>query len=236
MTNPSNVPPFQAGHRPRGWLHRNRWWLPGALVLGALALLLPWRAAEHEYARRTYTHPVEGRLDGWTAYEGARWRLVEVRREEGEGTYADYPHSEASRVLVVFEVIPGKDIDLQVLDRCVGRLSDGRGRHWGGQMVAVDEFSAREQARLERMLRLDTRCASRTDASFNNIKARRGEPFRFFHGYLVPRDLPNSDLSAEILLNPYQTTPPGSYLRFRLPAANAPDPGMPDPRVPDPGA
>lgn len=213
----------------RGWWHRNRWWLPGALVLGALALVLPWRAAQHEYGRRTFTHPVEGTLDGWTEYEGARWRLVEVRREDGQGVFADYAHSDASRVLVVFEVIPGKDIDLQVLDRCVGRLSDGRGRHWGGQMVATDEFSTREQRKLEKMLQLDTRCASRTDASFNDIKARRGEAFRFFHGYLVPRDLPNSALSAEIILNPYETTPPGSYLRFKLPAAEAPARSAPVP-------
>lgn len=223
-----SLPSTEAPPR-RGWLHRNRWWLPGALLLGALALVLPYRAAQHEYGRRTFTHPVDGQLDGWTEYEGARWRLVEVRREEGEGIYADYPHSPASRLLVVFEVIPGKDIDLAVLDRCIGRLSDGRGRHWGGGMTPTDAFSAREQRRVERLLQLDTACASRTDADFNDIKARRGEAFRFFHGYLVPRDLPNRDLSAEIILNPYETTPPGSYLRFRLPAADAPGPPTPGP-------
>ena len=81
------------------------------------------------------------------------------------------------------------------------------------------------QRRIERELQLDTRCASRTDADFNDIKARRGAPFRFFHGYLVPRDLPNDALSAEILLNPFETTPPGSYLRFRLPDTDASAPG-----------
>jgi hypothetical protein len=219
-TSPQHTSQEHAPHA-RGWLHRNRYWLPGALLLGALAFVLPWRAAQYEYGRRGFTHPVDGRLDGWNEYEGARWRLVEVRREDGAGTFADYAHSDASRLLVVFEVIPGKDIDLQALDRCIGRLSDGRGRHWGGQMTAVDEFSTQAQRKLERELQLDTRCATRTDADFNDIKARRGEPFRFFHGYLVPRDLPNSALSAEILLNPFETDPPGSYLRFRLPAADA---------------
>lgn len=222
MSMPS-PPPATAPDAPgrRGWLHANRWWLPGALVLGALAFWLPWRAAQHEYGRRGFTHPVEGRLDGWTRYEGARWRLVEVRREDAAGTFADYAHSDASRLLVVFEVVPGKDIDLQVLDRCIGRLSDGRGRHWGGQMTAVDEFSPQVQRRIERELGLDTRCAARTDADFNDIQARRGEPFRFFHGYLVPRDLPNDALSAEIVIDPFNTDPPGSYLRFRLPADGA---------------
>lgn len=213
-------PSRQPAAHARGWLHRNRYWLPGALLLGTLAFVLPWRAAQHEYGRRGFTHPVEGRLDGWTQYEGARWRLVEVRREDGAGTFADYAHSDASRLLVVFEVIPGKDIDLDVLDRCIGRLSDGRGRHWGGQMAA-DTFSTQVQRKLERELQLGTRCATRTDADFNDIKARRGEPFRFFHGYLVPRELPNRALSAEIQLNPFDTDPPGSFLRFRLPAADA---------------
>ena len=208
----------------RGWLYRNRWWLPGALVLGTLALVVPWRAAMHEFGRRTFTHPVEGQLEGWTEYEGARWRVVEVQRQEPKGPSADYSHSDASRLLVIFEVIPGKDIDLQVLDRCVGRLSDGRGRHWGGQMMATDEFSSRVQRQLEQELQLDTRCASRTDTSFSDIKAQPGQPFRFFHGYMIPRDLPTDELSAEIILNPYETTPPGSYLRFKLPA-RAPAPG-----------
>lgn len=209
-----------------GWLHRNRLWLPAALLLGALALLLPWRAAQHEYGRRGFTHPLDAQPSGWTEYEGARWRLVEVRRENAEATLEDYGFVDASRLIVVYEVIPGREIDLKTLDGCVGRLSDDKGRHWGGRVGSGDEFASAAQRRLEQALQLDTRCASRRDAALGEVKARRGQPFRFFHGYLIPRDLPESGLSAEIILNPYETTPPGSYLRFKLPAAaGAPAPG-----------
>lgn len=208
-----------------GWLRRNRGWLAGALVLGTLAFVLPWRAAVHEYGRRGFTHPVEGRARGWNDYAGARWRLVAVRRDDVPGVAADYPHSEASRVLVVYEVIAGKDTDIDTLGRCVGRLADARGRHWGGQAIAMDEFNARVQRQVEDTLQLDTSCAERTARDGARVRARPTRPFRFFHGYLVPRDVSLDELSAEIVVDPFNTTPPGSYLRFRLADALAPSPG-----------
>ena len=94
-----------------GWLRRNRWWLAGAVALGAMAFVLPYRAAQHEYGRRTYTHPLHASAQGWTEYEGSRWRLVGMRREPVLGVAAPYLHSDAAIVHVVYEVIPGRDVD-----------------------------------------------------------------------------------------------------------------------------
>lgn len=206
-----------------GWLRRNRWWLAGALVLGVLAFVLPQREARHEWGRRGYTHPVEGRAEGWTEYEGSRWRLVEVRRKDASEVAGDYLHPKASMLLLVYEVIPGKQVDSEVLDHCVGRVSDGRGRFWGGVGMGgganSNPFGWDVQARVRKELGLDTDCGSRAGENGLTVKARPTRPFRFFHMFLVPRDLPLQGLHGEIVVDPYNTTPPGSYVRFRLPSA-----------------
>lgn len=210
-----------------GWLRRNRWWLAGTVVLGALAFVLPHRAAKHEWERRGYTHPVEGRAGGWTGYEDSRWRLVEVRRKDVSGVAGGYLHPEASMLLLVYEVIPGKQVGTEVLDRCVGRVSDGRGRYWGGVGMGgganSNPFTWEAQARTKRELGLDTGCGSRPGGDGLPAKARPTRPFRFFHMFLVPRELSLQDLYGEIVVDPYNATPPGSYVRFKL-AGDRPGP------------
>jgi hypothetical protein len=204
-----------------GWLRRNRWWLAGAVVLGAMAFILPYRAAQHEYGRRTYTHPVQAAAEGWTAYEGSRWRLIGVRREPVLGTAAPYLHSEAAIVHVVYEVIPGRDVDMKRLNACRGRLQDARGRVWGGQAF-LNELDSKTERRIREQSGLESGCASRSGPDFSEVKARPTRPFRFRHSYLVPRELPGKGLRGEIMLDPFNTVPPGSYISFDLDRAPAP--------------
>lgn len=203
-----------------GWLRRNRWWLAGAVVLGALAFVLPYRAAQHEFGRRTYTHPVRAGAEGWTEYEGSRWRLVGMRREPVMGAVANYLHSDAAIVHLVYEVIPGREVDLKRLNACRGRLQDGRGRVWGGQAFTSD-LDTKTERRIKEQTGLEAGCASRSGPDFSEIKARPTRPFRFRHSYLVPRDLPRRRLRGEIIVDPFNTTPPGSYLTFDLDRAPA---------------
>lgn len=208
-----------------GWLRRNRWWLAGALVLGALAFVLPYRAAQHEYGRRTYTHPVQADGGGWTDYEGSRWRLVGMRFEPVLGVVARYMHSDAAIVHLVYEVIPGRGVDMKRLNACRGRLQDARGRVWGDQAFTSD-LDARTERRIKEQSGLEAGCASRAGPDFSEIKARPTRPFRFRHSYLVPRDLPRQGLRGEIIVDPFNTTPPGSYITFDLDRAPAlPPPG-----------
>ena len=208
-----------------GWLRRNRWWLPGAIVLGVLAFVLPYRAAVHEYGRRTYTHPVRAGTQAWTEYEGSRWRLVGMRREPVIGVAARYMHSDAAIVRVVYEVIPGRQVDMKQLNACRGRLQDARGRVWGGQPF-LTELDGKTERRIREQTGLEPGCASRRGPDFTEVKARPTRPFRFQHVYLVPRDLPRRGLRGDILVDPFNTTPPGSYLSFDLDRAPAlPPPG-----------
>lgn len=223
-----NAPPIQGPGAPvAGWARRNRWWLAGAVVMGVLAFVLPYRSAQHEWGRRGYNHPVEARAQGWTNYQGSRWRLVEVLRDDAVGKVAGgYVHADASLLLLVYEVIPGKGVDAGTLDRCRGRLSDARGRVWGGPPWGVDvafpgdgSIAWKTKSRVARALGLETGCGSRAGVDVLPVKARPTRPFRFFHMFLVPRQLAAQGLYGEIVVDPYRTTPPGSYVRFKLGAS-----------------
>lgn len=216
-------------HRGPGWWRRNRFWLPGALVLGVLAFLLPYRANLYEYGRRGFDHPIDAAADGWTPYQGSRWRLVEVLRDDGASdVVADYPHSKASLLALVYEVVPRKGVTPDALDLCHGRLTDAKGRAWGGPAWGGEgslrgaSITSSAQRRVERALDLSSDCGSRhVRFDQDEVKARPGRPFRFAFLYVIPRDLPTQGLRGEIELDPYNAKPPGSYLRFTLGASRA---------------
>lgn len=207
----------------RGWWRRNRFWLAGALVLGVLAFLLPYRAMRYEYGRRGFDHPIDAATDGWTHYQGSRWRLVEVLRDDGASdVVADYPHTKASLLALVYEVVPGEGVTPDALDRCAGRLTDVRGRAWGGPAWGEGSSGGASiirsaQSRVERALELSSDCGSRhIRFDKEEVKAQPGYPFRFAFLYAIPRDLPTQGLRGELVLNPFEAKPPGSYLRFTL--------------------
>jgi hypothetical protein len=193
----------------RGWLRGNLGWLLGAAVLGTLAFWLPYREAQREYVeRREPSHAIDAATGRWTRYENARWRLIDVRREDGLPQGAGgYLHGDASLLIVTYEVVPGPGIDSDVLDACNGRLVDARGRRWDADALPSAKLSERVRA-------LGTSCGSRLGKDFVREKARPGWPFRFHHVFVVPRDLPRQGLRSELMLPASKTTPPGRYLRF----------------------
>lgn len=206
-----------------GWWRRNRWWLAGAAVLGTLAFVLPYRGALEEYGRRGYWHPVDATSEGWTAYRGSRWRLVEVLRDDdASNTAAGYLHADASMLMLVYEVIPGQGVSPEQLDRCRGRLSDDKGHHWGGapwgEAAMMDRDgggSGTNRYKFERDVGLGSGCGSRSGSPLP-VKARPTRPFRFMHLFLVPRGQATEGLHAEIVLDPFETDPPGQFVRFTL--------------------
>lgn len=216
MSLPRTASPHDAGDGPTGWWRRNRFWLAGALVLGALAFWLPYRDAVHEFQdRREPRHPRDVAAGQWGEYEGARWRVAAVERvDDVPDAFAGYPHDASSLLVVSYDVVPGRAATPDLLDRCKGRLSDAQGRTW--------DAGAMPHASLDRTRqRLGTRCGSRTNADFEREAARPGEPFRFHHLYQVPRAVPTAALRGEIAFPPFTTTPAGTYLRFDLRDAGA---------------
>lgn len=192
------------------WWRRNRWWLPGALLLGAMAFWLPYRDGVREFVEtRKPSHPIDVPLGTWSDYEGSRWRVIGVQRQDMKPSSAGYQHSDSSLVVVTYEVMRGTNVTSEELDRCKGRMSDRQGRHWrAGAMV----HSQLPQA----FQRLGTDCGSRTGKEFLREKAMPARPFEFHHLFQVPRDVPTSELRGEIAFPPFKTTPPGAYLRFNL--------------------
>jgi len=198
---------------PPGWWLRNRAWLVAAVVLGVLAFYLPWRINQRELDRQRPRTAIRAAMGAgaWSEYEGARWRIVRVRRETARiGAAADYEHPEATLLLVDFEVVPGADIDARRLDQCRGRLVDAGGREWEANLPPkLSTWMLRRG--------LDGSCGSRVVGG--PATAVAGTPFAFTHVYLVPADVPLRGLSADIVFPPFTTRPKmGTFLRFGLPA------------------
>lgn len=114
-----------------GWWRRNRGWLAGSVLLGALAFYLPYRDSQAERARAAPRHRIEAANPGWSQYEGSGWRITGVDFERGAGSaVADYPHAPGSQLVVHYQVLPGPEATAKLLDRCRGRLVDPAGRRW----------------------------------------------------------------------------------------------------------
>jgi len=194
-----------------GWWRRNRGWLAGSVLLGALAFYLPWRDSRAERARSTPSHRINADNTGWSDYEGSGWRIAGVEFEPGAGkAVADYPHAPGSLLLVHYQVTPGREATGKLLDRCRGRLVDAAGRRW----------PANEPYKLGRRLRdrgFNDSCGTRPGESFVRIEASPGQAFDFSHAFLLPAGTRPEGLRAEIFFPPSTTTPHGSYLSFPLP-------------------
>lgn len=204
MTTPPDTPA-----PARTWWQRQRGWLLAAAVFCVLSFLLPWLVNRRELDRVHPRTPIAATAE-WNDYEGARWRLVDVRREPvAAGRGADYEHPDATLIVVDYEVIPGPGIDATRLDQCKGRLVDDSGREWEANVPAkVSAWMTRHD--------LGGTCGSR----FVGVAARAvtGEPFAFTHVFLVPADVRPGDLHADLIFPPFTTTPRmGMFLRFTLP-------------------
>ena len=191
------------------WWRHNRGWLAAAALLCPLAFLLSWGVVQRDLDTKHPRNQITANAK-WNAYEGARWRLVGVRRETAAaGPAADYAHPEAALILVDYEVIPGATVDVARLDLCKGRLVDGDHREWEANAPARVSGWMADRG-------LGGTCGSRVVGG--NAQAVAGQAFAFTHVYLVPANVRPADLHADIVFPPFTTTPKrGTYLRFALP-------------------
>jgi hypothetical protein len=182
-----------------GARQRQRLWLLGAALLGAWALYAPYREARQAYARTHPLQPVDVPAAASAAYEGARWRLLNLTERDRPGQRDD------ARVLVArFEVVADEGTTPRQLDRCRSRISDARGRVWNAD--AFGQLGVRHT--------LPQACGSGTGADFRRIEAQPGKPWQFEQVYQVPRGLDAKTLRPEIFMPWPEREPAGRYLRF----------------------
>lgn len=198
------APPVQA------WWPRNRLWLAGALVLGTLAFVLPYRGEQGELDRAQSRHAVQAGRDGSGTFEGARWTLLRAEVRPAGDALGGYAHGPAQLLLVHYRVVPDAGTTAQRLDACTGRLAASDGRRW--------EANAPSNVATWLMPHgFNRSCGSRPGAGLDRIEARPGQPMDFTHAFLLPAGMDVSTLRPQVLLPPSTTTPPGRYLEFRLP-------------------
>lgn len=202
------IPSANTGSSPHWW-QRNRGWLLGALLLGALACYLPYRDARWEYWRFKPHLPVDLAKGAWGDYAGARWRLVDasLKTATGPGSRFDLDRLDAAVLALRYEVLLAPGTDPEKLETCKGRLLAADGREW----------ESRDFRRVARPL--STSCTRRYGADFKQELARPGQPFAFVHFYVVPRSIDWRRLHARIdVLDPEQVPVDKRtrYLRFSL--------------------
>jgi hypothetical protein len=198
--------------RPDGWWRRNRYWLLGALLLGAIAFVWPYRDALHEYQRWRPHDPIDVAKGEWAHYAGARWRLVDasLKTATGPGSAFDLQRLDSSVLVLRYEVIPDPGTDAEKLDSCKGLLfDDAHGREWENNPLPLSRY--RNPQRWSDM------CGSRLGADFKRQLARPGRAFVFEHLYQLPRSVEWRRMRAGISVpDPELVADQGSYLRFSL--------------------
>lgn len=181
------------------WWQAQRGFLLGALVLGFLALYLPYRAEWRNWAR---SHPTVAQGVGKGAqagYLGARWRLLNL-------TERDSTRLEANQMLLVarFEMIRDAGTDPDSLSLCEATLVDPRGRRWTSN--TAPPLAARST--------LPTLCGYALKNG-EKVFPAAGQPWLFEKNFLVPRGLDARALDVEIFVIPVvEPKQPGLFLRF----------------------
>lgn len=196
---------------PASWWRRNRAWLAGALLLGAVAFVRPYLDALHEYQRWHPHDPVDVARGQWAHYAGARWRLVDARLKTatGPGSPFDLERLDSAVLALRYEVVPDPGTDASKLDSCKGRLVDARGREWSNNPLPLSRYRSPE--------RLSAMCGSRLGADFRREYAQPGRAFAFEHLYQVPRSADWRSMYAAVgVPDPKLVADPGRYLRFSL--------------------
>jgi len=206
---PSSEPaPTTAAPRRIGWWRSNVWWLLGTAVLGGWAIYAPYREALNSYQERRPSTPVRAGKGEWTAFEGARWRLLGAEVLAPRDPRLQGPlRKDAGVMLVRYEVIADSGTQTRALDACRGAIVDARGRRWEADPVGLP--------RLSREAKLPTTCGSGTDAQYKQILAVPGRPFAFQHAFVLPRELQQDGLHARIEF-PHSQSAKGRYLDFEL--------------------
>lgn len=182
-----------------GWWRRQGPWLLGAALLGTYAFYVPYRDAWRHYAAFHPMRPIEVAKGESAAYEGARWRLLNISVRDQRDLRED-----AMIVVARFELVADAGTDAKKLDRCKSRVSDARGRSW-----EVAPFSS-TRVKSE----LPHSCGSGRGPDFTTLVPEAGKPWLFEQAYLVPRGLDPNTLRPEIYMIALDQQRPGNYLRF----------------------
>lgn len=192
---------------PPGWWRRNAGWLVGTAVLGALALWLPYRDALQQYRQRNPDTAVVAAKGDWTAFAGARWKLVSTETLLPRDPRLRGPLRKDAEVLLLrYEVIADEGTKAADLDRCRGAIVDAQGRRWETGGAALPRLSTP---------RLPDTCGSGYDADFKQVMALPTRPFAFEHVYVLPRGRRPDELRARIELKNTDKAQ-GRYLEFAL--------------------
>ncbi|MGH8082526.1 MAG: hypothetical protein ACREP7_18265 [Lysobacter sp.] len=207
-TTPVQIPATPAATpAPAGWWRRNVWWLIGTAVLGTWAIYAPYREALNDYRARRPSQPIAAGKGDWTAFEGARWRLIGAEALAPRDPRIQGPlRADAGVLLVRFEVIPDSGTKTRDLDTCRGVIADARGRQWAADPVGLPRLN---------VPKLPGTCGSGYDDAFKQVLAVPGRPFAFQHVYLLPRGQSMQGLQARIEFRNSKTAQ-GRYLNFAL--------------------
>ena len=201
----------QPASKADGWWRRNRAWLLGALLLGAVAFARPYHDALKEYQRWRPHDPVDVAKGEWAEYAGARWRLVDasLKTATGPGSKFDLERLDASVLVLRFEVMPNPGTDAEKLDSCKGRVFDPEGREWENNPLPLSRY--RDPHRISAM------CGSRLGADFKRELAQPGQPSCSNTSTCCRAARTGGACTASINVpNPELVDDPGSYLRFSL--------------------
>jgi len=199
--------PATAASAPIGWWRRNALWLLGTAVLGAWAMIVPYRDALQSYRQRHPDQAIVAARGQWVAFEGARWRLVEAQALAPRDPRLAGPlRKDAGVLLATFEVIADSGTVAKDLDRCRGRIADADGRQWDANPAGLPRL---------RGDKLPETCGTGYGADFKPIGALPGRPFAFRHAYLLPRKDKLDGLTLRIEF-PNSPTSQGRYLSFAL--------------------
>lgn len=202
-------PAIDAGRAPApiGWWRRNALWLLGTAVLGAWAMIVPYREQLQVYRQRHPDQAIAAARGQWVAFEGARWRLVEAQALAPRDPRLRGPLRKDAGVLVAtFEVIADSGTVAKDLDRCRGRVADAEGRLWDANPADLPRLGGDK---------LPETCGTGYGADFKPISALPGRPFAFRHAYVLPRKDRLDGLTLRIEF-PNSPSSKGRYLSFAL--------------------
>ncbi|SFL07052.1 hypothetical protein [Lysobacter sp. cf310] len=190
-----------------GWWRSNAGWLLGTAVLGALALWLPYRDALRQYRERNPSVAVTAAKGDWTAFAGARWKLISAESMiAGDPRLRGPLRKDAELLLLRYEVIPDPDTKISDLDLCRGAIVDVQGRRWDTGGAALPRLSGP---------RLPETCGSGYDDAFKRVIAVPARPFAFQHAFVLPRGQRPDALRARIEFKNTKKAD-GRYLDFSL--------------------
>lgn len=188
------------------WLRHHAPWLLGALVVGVLALYLPYHDVHKVAVRHNPDHALDAGPGQWITFDGARWRLLSLQPDVAP---LKHPRSDAQVIAATFEVTlaGGTRKDL---GKCLIRLADRRGRYWSDSIGYT---------LLARPVNVPDTCdGSGLGPDLKPLPQRKMWQFKRF--FLVPRTLDPASLRAEIRIPQARFETVGNYARLLPPDAH----------------